>query len=450
MSYLFWYKAVFMTELIIAESMLAWSLPRKSLFPLRVVAAIVVCYAASFLYPVSDENYTWFGSSIMFFALFCVSAIGLWFCLKVRFVNVLFCAVTAYAVQHVAYEIFSLLNIALFDSDVFTDTAYGSATVVTNMFAGVGSVGFVLYLFVYTCVYLLSYIALHRRAEQSANLKFRHASVIGFTAFVLFIDIVLSAVSQYAMPTTDVHWQMIVCVYNILCCLIVFYIHMSMVKTRDAEYEKAVVSELFRQYQKNYRVREENIRLINRKCHDFKYQIRSFASGQGIADSEAVEELSNLISIYDTDIRTGNDALDIILTEKSLLCHDKGITLTCLADGKSISFMKSGEVYALFGNILDNAIEAVLKVDEPAKRCINLHVTKKNDIIVIGTDNYFAGELSLTPDGLPRTTKGDEDNHGFGMKSIRALAESYGGMLYVSAEDQIFRLSIVIPDHFRE
>ena len=81
MSYLFWYKAVFMTELIIAESMLAWSLPRKSLFPLRVAAAIVVCYAASFLYPVSDENYTWFGSSIMFFALFCVSEVGLWFCL---------------------------------------------------------------------------------------------------------------------------------------------------------------------------------------------------------------------------------------------------------------------------------------------------------------------------------------------------------------------------------
>ena len=54
MSYLFWYKAVFMTELIIAESMLAWSLPRKSLFPLRVAAAIVVCYAASFLYPISE------------------------------------------------------------------------------------------------------------------------------------------------------------------------------------------------------------------------------------------------------------------------------------------------------------------------------------------------------------------------------------------------------------
>ncbi len=446
MSYLFWYKSVFMTELLVAEAMLAAAVPRKSLFPLRLVGALVVCYAAAFLYPLSDENYTWFGSSFMFFVLFCVTAAGLWFCLKVRFANVIFCAVTAYAVQHVAYEIFSLLNIALFSSDVFTDTAYGSGTALPGMLSGVGAIGFVLYLFVYTCVYLLSYVILRKRAAQSMNLRFRHISVIGFTAFVLFIDIVLSAVSQYAMPTTDRAWQTIVCVYNILCCLIVFYIHMSMVKTRDAEYEKAVLSELFRQQQKNYAVQEESIRLINRKCHDFKYRIRTFASGQGIADSEAVEELSDLISIYDTSIRTGNDALDIILTEKSLLCHEKGITLTCLADGGCISFMKSGEVYALFGNILDNAIEAVMKVDEPAKRCINLHVDRKNGMTVISSDNYYAGELSLGADGLPVTTKADGVNHGFGMKSIRALAENYGGMLRVSASEGIFRLSIVIPE----
>lgn len=450
MSYLFWYKVLFITELIVAEGMLAYAVPRRPKFALRLIGALLICYATAFLYPLFGINYTWYGSSIMFFVLFCVTVAGLWFCFRVRFSNVLFCAVTAYAVQHIAYEIFSFINILLFDSDVFTDVAYGSDTFLPSAIAGVGPVEYIIYLFVYTCIYLVSYTVLHRRTALGMTLRFNNLSIIGFTSLVLLTDIVLSAVSQYALPASDRSWQLLVCIYNILCCIIIFYIHMSMVKKQNAEYEKEVISELFRQYQKNYRVQEESIQLINRKCHDFKHRIRMFASGQGIADKEAVEELSDLISIYDTSIRTGNDALDIILTEKSLLCREKGITLTCLADGKSISFMKSGEVYALFGNILDNAIEAVLKVDEPAKRCINLHVTKKNDIIVIGTDNYFAGELSLTPDGLPRTTKGDEDNHGFGMKSIRALAESYGGMLYVSAEDQIFRLSIVIPDHFHE
>ncbi len=445
MSYLFWYKVVFMTELLAAEAMLSCSVPRRSFFPLRAAVAAVVCYAAAFLYPLFEENYTWLGSSLMFFALFCVTALALWACFKARFSNILFVAVTAYAVQHVAYEIFSLLNIVLFDSDVFTDTAYDSGTVTSNPFAGVGAVGLVMYLFVYTCVYLLSYAALHRRAAQSVELKLGRISVIGFSVFVLFIGIVLSAIAQYAMPKTDGDWQLIVCVYNMICCIVVFWIHMSLVKTRDAEYERAVVSELFGQYQKNYRVREESIDLINRKCHDFKYHIRTFASSQGIADGEAVRELSDLISIYDTDIRTGSAALDIILTEKSLLCHDKGIALTCLADGTSISFMKDGEVYALFGNILDNAIEAVTKINEAGKRRITLRVARKGDIVTIGADNYYAGEVEFAPDGLPRTVKTEEGYHGFGMKSIRALAEAYGGTLFVSASGGVFRLSIVFP-----
>lgn len=448
MSYLFWYKVLFITELIVAEGMLAYAVPRRPKFALRLIGALLICYAAAFLYPLFGINYTWYGSSVMFFVLFCVTVAGLWFCFRVRFSNVLFCAVTAYAVQHIAYEIFSFINILLFDSDVFTDVAYGSDTFLPSAIAGVGPVEYIIYLFVYTCIYLVSYTVLHRRTALGMTLRFNNLSIIGFTSLVLLTDIVLSAVSQYALPASDRSWQLLVCIYNILCCIIIFYIHMSMVKKQNAEYEKEVISELFRQYQKNYRVQEESIQLINRKCHDFKHRIRMFASGQGIADKEAVEELSDLISIYDTSIRTGNDALDIILTEKSLLCREKGITLTCLADGKSISFMKSGEVYALFGNILDNAIEAVMNVDDRDKRCINLHVTRKSGIIAISSDNYFQGELAFTADGLPKTTKAADGNHGFGMKSIRALAESYGGMLYVTADDHIFRMSIVIPDNF--
>lgn len=448
MSSLFWYKIVFMTELLIAEIMLSYSAPQRSMFWLRSISAVAVCYALAFLYPVVDGNYTWYGSSIMFFVLFCVTVAGLWFCFKLKFLKVVFCAVTAYAVQHIAYETFSLVNIALFKSDVFTDNAYGSGTFLPSMLTGVGAFGVVLYLFVYTCLFLLAYVTLHKRIAQSVNLDFKHISVLGFTAIVLVITITLSAVSQYAMPATDIHWKIMVCVYNILCCLLVFYIHISMVRTRDAEYEKAVITGLFRQYQKNYKASEENIKLINRKCHDFKYQIRTFVGSRGIADAEYVDELSELISIYDTNIHTGNDALDIILAEKSLQCHDKGITLTSLADGKSVSFMKSGEVYALFGNILDNAIEATLKVSDEAKRCINLHVNRKNDFTVINTDNYYDGEMKITADGLPQTTKPDAGNHGFGMKSVRALVEKYGGTLYISAEDNVFRLSIVFADNF--
>ncbi len=449
-TYLSIYKIIFMTELLIAETMFVWRFPKRNKFVLRVLLSLLVCYAVAIFYPLIG-TYTWFSSSAMFLILFTVTILGLFFCFKTPFMNMLFIAVIAYTVQHFSYEIFNLINITLLNGEAFTSKAYGSDAVSLDGLWGVnglGAIGFVIYLFVYVCVYLLSNVVLKKRVGQSTNLKFKHISIIIFTIFVLIVNVVLSAAAQYAPKSNHIIHEIIPCAYNVLCCLTIFYIQMSMVKTKDVEREMEVLAELFNQYQKHYKIQAESITLINQKCHDFKHQIRTFASRQGIADEEATKELQNLISIYDTNIKTGNDALDIILTEKNLLCHENGITLTCMADGESVSFMSNGEVYALFGNILDNAIEAVSKVTDDKKRCINFHLTKRDNLIVIRTDNYYVGELNLDTSGLPKTTKGDENYHGYGMRSIQALAEKYEGFLHVTTNDNIFCLSIVIPDNF--
>ena len=59
-------------------------------------------------------------------------------------------------------------------------------------------------------------------------------------------------------------------------------------------------------------------------------------------------------------------------------------------------------------------------------------------------ENYYAGELDFD-DGLPLTTKSDKRYHGFGMKSIKMLAEKYGGYVSVKAEDGVFNLNILLP-----
>ena len=58
-------------------------------------------------------------------------------------------------------------------------------------------------------------------------------------------------------------------------------------------------------------------------------------------------------------------------------------------------------------------------------------------------ENPCAGTLTMR-DGLPVTTKGDEDYHGFGMLSMKTVAEQYGGGLSVRAEDGAFILDIVL------
>ena len=134
----------------------------------------------------------------------------------------------------------------------------------------------------------------------------------------------------------------------------------------------------------------------------------------------------------------------MILTEKSLICKKYGITLTCLADAERLRFMREGDLYSLFGNLLDNAIEAVKKLDAPEKRIIALNIKPAEEMLTIGLSNYYQGTVELEG-GLPRTSKEDKNYHGFGMKSVKRIVEQYGGALTLRVADNMFRVSILFP-----
>ena len=193
-----------------------------------------------------------------------------------------------------------------------------------------------------------------------------------------------------------------------------------------------------------YEVSKEYTDLINMKCHDLKHQLRKI-KGETQIDSEYVEELEHAIRIYDSDIKTGNEALDIILTEKNQICVNENIDATFMVNGKIVAFIKPADLYSLFGNIMDNAIEAVRKLSDEDMRQISLVVDEEAGIVHIRQQNYFNGEVRCTDDKLMLTTKDDEENHGFGLKSIQYVTEKYGGVLNTEIREQIFTMNILIP-----
>ena len=76
----------------------------------------------------------------------------------------------------------------------------------------------------------------------------------------------------------------------------------------------------------------------NRYMYDLKYQIRRIRNSQGEVDRAALQEIENEIGIYDSVTRTGIPALDVILTEKSLICEKADISLTCMIEGEKLLF----------------------------------------------------------------------------------------------------------------
>lgn len=142
------------------------------------------------------------------------------------------------------------------------------------------------------------------------------------------------------------------------------------------------------------------------------------------------------------NVKTGNDVLDVILTEKSLLCEKKHITLTCMVHAENLAFMDKMDVYSLFGNALSNAIECVSNIEDVKKRCISVNVQTMNQILSIHIENFCMEEL-VFENGFP-VTKKNKDYHGFGMKSMY-ITRKYDGVMSTFVSDGRFYLDFAIP-----
>lgn len=210
---------------------------------------------------------------------------------------------------------------------------------------------------------------------------------------------------------------------------------------QELEAIRNVMENQYIQYQQS----KETIDLINRKYHDMKHQIQ-------LVRGESNENRRNLylnqmeeeIKKYEARYRTGNPALDTVITGKSLYCLHHDITLTFVADGKLLDFMDVMDLCAITGNALDNAIEYEEKVADARKRLIHMSVSEQKGFVLLKVENYCDDHLVFKND-LPVTTKGDLNFHGYGLKSIRYVAEKYGGTAAVKLCNHTFELNVLIP-----
>lgn len=442
MSALFWYKLLFMTELIIAEGLFTFRLKKRSYFILRLLGSLAVCYIATIFYPLgTGYAYPWWYISLMFFALFFITFFLLLFLYRITISGALFFALTAYTLQHITHEIFTL--IVTFaeiggDIDMYSPGILDFSNITT------GTLVFCLiYVDIYILTYAAAYLILGRRINKQDDIKIRSLMLLWFGALILLIDIVINSIVVYSMEDNR-DYELVVCSYNIICCILVFYIQMSLVSAKDMKREISQMTEILHQSQRQYMLQKENIDLINTKCHDLRHRMRTLASDGRLADEE-LSEINEAISIYDAKVSTGNEVLDIILTEKSLICREKGVNMTCLADGSALSFIREGDLYALFGNMVENAIEAAAELEEKDKRCVSLNVTVVGELVSITASNYFTGNIKFSENGLPVTKKGDANYHGFGMRSIEMVVKRYGGSLSIVTKDDLFRLNVLLP-----
>jgi hypothetical protein len=358
-----------------------------------------------------------------YIVIFAMSIICMWFSFKQSFKTILINCSLGYAMQFLCSNIVRLFSLLWQDKD------------------SLSFLWFNFYFSLFTCViaYFLIYffvIRKHPTWDQQERTNVRK--------IFLFLMSVIMCIGLSRLSVDDVDKSLLASIVEpitfILVSILIILIQFSIAENESITKELATTKVLLHQEREQYSLSKENIEIINEKCHDLKHQISLLREN---TSEKKIEEIEKAVMIYDATIKTGNDVLDILLSEKKLQCESKKIKFTLVVNGKLLSFMEDMDLYSLFGNAISNAMESVSQLDDVHKRHISLKVREVGDLVSIHVENYYDGKLEFVH-GLPQTSK-DRNYHGYGMKSMERIVSSYGGTMNITTQDQLFKLDILLP-----
>lgn len=404
-------------EILIAEGMFAVHLKRRKNFALRIILCLGVFLAVTiFLSFIINKVFC------LPLIIFVLSVFIYPVCFDAKFTDILFCCVASEIIQNLAYN-------------VGMETAFivgvGTDLALNPLMAAVQVP-------VYAAVHVACYFICAKRIIGVESFGLERMPMLVLTSIIVVINYFLK---EYVMAFDKMNvplWQIVFICCNILSLFLLF----GLFERSQLKEENAIMEQLLVKESKQYEISKKTIELINLKCHDLKHQLSVLMRDEK-PNLEELKEIRDAINVYDHIPKTGNSALDVVLSEKMILCEQAYIHVNYMVDGECLSNVSPVDIASLYGNAIDNAMNFLTSVEDEKKRVISIKTFMRCGFIVIHIENFCDKMLKMA-NGLPITTSHDNDNHGFGLKSIKHIVEKYGGAMVISVGNNLFSLDITL------
>ena len=264
---------------------------------------------------------------------------------------------------------------------------------------------------------------------------------------ILAGNVILSIIIVYILTRFDSNsykYTGIICV--LINCSLVYILTRKMKNSQktEREYINTINDyKLQEQYMQSVYTMNEHTRRLR---HDMKNHINTISrlleGEDGLNKAkEYLNQYRQQTSLMQEIVRTDSAVVNAVINEKLLYCREHGINTSVSVD-KNISRLSDVELCSVLGNILDNAIEAELKIAE-VDRDIKINVLMKDDILDISVKNkIYESVLEKHPD--LSTTKQDAINHGLGIGNVREIVDKYDGYMDICETSEYFCVNIRI------
>lgn len=414
---------LFIIELIIAENIILITYPKRKMFWLRFPISLVICVFLCGLFPsyvstISPVVY----SLIRFNSCFILSVVAMGFCYKINFIVLLSSCTAGYAIQHIGYHVGDLLKLTPIFVSYPTNRVFYRILVDLTTFLPV-------YLFF---IFTLGIYIWKNKCYENYSMMITAISIVS-----ILMIIGLSRINRIFGESNTVLSHL----YAIIsCCLVLFSQYIVIRYIRQVS-ETNIIRYLMEQKKEQYNISHDAIDLINIKYHVLKHRLNNMSVK---LSKEEISEITDAMKITTAVIQTKNKTLDIILNNIGITCVKNNIQFNFSGEAQFLDVLTENEILSLFGNALENAIEAVKQVKEPNKRIITMTIEQKGDFLNVNILNYFVGKRKFKEGRLISTKPNSNNIHGFGTKSMEMIVKKYNGQINYYTFDDVFHLNMYL------
>lgn len=425
-----WSLIVFVGELLLATSVYVFKLRRRNHFWLWLVLCLscFIGFAYSWSLIPYINSVTSIIFSILFFFIAFFGLIGsLMACFKVNIQAAMFLGTAGYAMQHFTYKLIQIV-IGSIEKGIpsFVDNNYG----IYGIYASFVIISLPIF-----------YNMFGKKIHNNETLIIEDSRLLIISIILIICTVILNLIYESFVKVSNLTLFIVGCLFDMVCCFLTLFIEFEMLKSKEISEAYIQMKTIWESEKKQLEISKENMDYMKILAHDLKHELNESTL---LISKDKVDELNHRIAAFGNSIKTGNDILDLVIAERTLIVQKENINLSIIADGSVLSNMKQSDCYSLFMNIMDNAIDAVKELPKD-QREISLAVRESMGMILIHEVNPFQGTLNFK-DGLPQTTKRDSMYHGFGTKSIKGIVDSYSGDCEISIKDNnIYVLNILLP-----
>lgn len=205
------------------------------------------------------------------------------------------------------------------------------------------------------------------------------------------------------------------------------------------DYQNALLKQHYEEVESMYRQ-------VRGWRHDYKNHIQTMKAHLQMKEYDLLDDYLKTLNAdlmeIDTVIKTGNVMIDAILNSKLVSAKGKGINIKADAHVPSSLSVKETDLCAMLGNLIDNAIEAVMELENEKDRFIRIYIGVFKNQLYISVTNSVGGRLRKSGREY-FSTKGK--NHGYGLKRIDSIVAKYSGYVNRQDEEDVFATEVMLP-----